>query len=70
MTIRVSVTHHEPESGRPLVAEVFTVDVCGQLLDTPKRTQRIAPGITATVHLHAGNVLVVREPLTGEPEHG
>lgn len=67
MTIRVSVTHHEPENPRHLLAEVFNVDVCGHVLDTPVRVQRIDPGITATVHLHAGNVLVVREPLDGEP---
>lgn len=68
MTIRVSVTHHEPDSDRHLLAEIYNVDVCGQVIDTPARVQRIAPGITATVHLHGGNVLVVREPLDGEPE--
>lgn len=61
MTIRVSVTHHEPENAAPLVAEVFQIDPCGTVIDTPVRSTDIAPGVTATVHLHAGNVLVVRE---------
>ncbi len=61
MTIRVSVTHHDAEAAAPLLVEVFQVDPYGEVLDTPVRTTHVAPGVTATVHLHAGNVLVVRE---------
>lgn len=61
MTIRVSVTHHEPDSPHALLAEVFLVDPYGQVSDSPVRTYPVGPGMTASVHLHAGNVLVVRE---------
>ncbi|SIQ95853.1 hypothetical protein SAMN05421829_108145 [Aromatoleum tolulyticum] len=61
MTTRVSVTHHDAESGVSLLAQVFQVDPYGQVIDTPVRSNAIAPGVTATVHLKPGNVLVVRE---------
>ena len=61
MTIRVSVTHHDADSEHALVAQVFQIDPYGEAIDTPVRSTDIAPGVTATVHLHAGNVLVVRE---------
>lgn len=61
MTIRISVTHHDAEAPTPLLAEVFQVDPYGEVLDTPVRATTVAPGVTATVHLRAGNVLVVRE---------
>lgn len=65
MTICVSVTHHAPDSDRELLAEVFTVDPYGQVSNAPVRTHTVASGMTATVHLHAGNVLVVRDPAIG-----
>lgn len=61
MTIRVSVTHHEPEADAALVAEVFHVGPGGDVSETPLRSSHVAPGATAVVHLHPGNVLVVRE---------
>lgn len=61
MTIRVSVTHHDADSAHDLVAQVFQVDPSGGVIDTPLRSSCIAPGVTATVHLKAGHVLVVRE---------
>lgn len=61
MTIRVSVTHHEPDSAAALVAEVFHVGPGGEVSSAPVRSTDIAPGVTATMHLHLGNVLVVRE---------
>lgn len=61
MTIRVSVTHHEPENEAALVAEVFHVGPGGEVSDTPVRSSHVAPGATAIVHLNEGNVLVVRE---------
>lgn len=66
MTIRVSVTHHDADADSSLVAQVFQVDPYGEVIDTPVRSSCIAPGVTATVHLKAGNVLVVRE--MGEPQ--
>lgn len=66
MTTRVSVTHHDAETGVPLSAQVFQVDPFGEVIDTPVRSSSIAPGVTATVHLKPNNVLVVRE--MGEPQ--
>lgn len=61
MTLRVSVAHHEPDSPHALLADVYHVDPYGQVSEHPIRRQRVEPGVTATLHLHAGNVLVVRE---------
>lgn len=61
MTIRLSVTHHEPDSPGALVAEVFRVGPGGEVSSAPVRSADIAPGMTATVHLRLGDVLVVRE---------
>lgn len=61
MTIRISVTHHDAESEKTLAAEVFNVSPGGDVSDFPLRADHIEPGGTAVVHLHAGNVLVVRE---------
>jgi hypothetical protein len=64
MTIRVSVTHHDADAEAHLLAEVFQVDPYGAVIETPVRSTRVAPGVTATVHLHERNVLVVREETT------
>lgn len=61
MTIRISVTHHEPESNAALVAEVFHVGPGGEVSDTPVRSSHLAPGATTVVHMHPADVLVVRE---------
>lgn len=61
MTIRVSITHHDAASRHALLAEEFYVDPYGQVSDAPVHVQIVQPGVTATLHLHAGNALVVRE---------
>ena len=61
MTITVTVTHHEPESAAQLRADVYHVDLYGQVSETPVRMHEISPGGSALVHLHRNNVLVVRE---------
>lgn len=61
MTITVTVTHHEPESAAQLRADVYHVDLYGQVSETPVRMHEISPGGSAIVHLHRNNVLVVRE---------
>ncbi|MCB1909971.1 MAG: hypothetical protein KDH15_21630 [Rhodocyclaceae bacterium] len=64
MTIRVSVTHHEADAERALLADIYHVDPYGQVCDQPLRRMRIEPGVTDIIHLARGHVLVVRE----EPE--
>lgn len=61
MTIRISVTHHDADSATALVAQVFQPGPAGEISDTPVRAHGVPPGATATVHLHAGDVLVVCE---------
>lgn len=61
MTITVTVTHHEPESAAQLRADVYHVDLYGQVSDQPVRVYELPPGGSAMVHLHRNNVLVVRE---------
>lgn len=69
MTIRVSVAHREAYPARPIVAQVFDVDARGQLIgDGPVRTQVVPPGVSATVHLHPGNMLLVREEPQDAPK--
>lgn len=61
MTITVTVTHHDPEPAAQLRADVYHVDLYGQVSETPVRMHEISPGGSAIVHLHRNNVLVVRE---------
>lgn len=59
--ICVTVTHQEPDAPDSVRADVYRVDLYGQVSDMPVRTYEIAPGGTAMVHLQDNNVLVVRE---------
>lgn len=61
MTITVTVTHHDHEPAPQLRADVYHVDLYGQVSETPVRMHEISPGGSALVHLHRNNVLVVRE---------
>lgn len=61
MSVRISITHHEPGTDRALAADVYHVDPYGQISDRPIRRNRIAPGVTEVLHLQRGNVLVLRE---------
>lgn len=71
MTIALTLTRHDPESAARLRADVFRVDLYGQVSNLPVRTHELAPGGSALVHLHTNNVLVVRElPQTGDADPG
>lgn len=61
MTITVTVTHHDHDPAPQLRADVYHVDLYGQVSETPVRMHEISPGGSALVHLHRNNVLVVRE---------
>lgn len=44
-----------------MLAEVFCVDICGQVLDTPRLSQYVAPGVTTLIELRSGDVLTLRD---------
>lgn len=60
MSARVSVANHTP-GGHRLLVEVFHVDICGQVLETPRLAQHVSPGVTSIIELRGGDVLTVRE---------
>lgn len=66
MTICVTVTHQEHASTARLRADVYHVDLYGQVSDQPVRMHELAAGGSAIVHLHKNNVLVVRELPQGD----
>lgn len=61
MTIRISITHHDPDAPGLLRADIHSVSLEGEVSEFPRQTREIHPGITQCMYLHAGNVLVLRE---------
>lgn len=61
MTFCVTVTHHSGGSAAGLRADVYHINLYGQVDDIPVRTHELPPGGAAIVHLHKNNWLVVRE---------
>lgn len=61
MTIRISLTHHDADAPEHLRADIHSVSLEGEVSEFPRQTHEIAPGMTHVMHLHRGNVLVLRE---------
>lgn len=61
MTIAVTLSHCQPNADEWLRAELYTVSLEGHVNEHPYQSRQIPPGVTEILHLHRGNVLVVRE---------